>query len=120
MFLSMLYWLQTYILQKYMRSRKQILKKLEQCYVNIQNKRKNKSKQLQVDNEFQQVKIKGLNGRDNVMMYTTSLSGRKNLCYKKKIRELKSRKFKLKALSHKIKAKLPAVIIKDLPRIRAI
>lgn len=103
-----------------MCSQKQILKKLQQCYVNIQNKRKNKSKQLQVDNEFQQVKIKDLNDRDNVMMYTTSLIGRKNLCYKKKIRELKSRKSKLKALSHKIKAKLPAAFIRDLLRIRAI
>ena len=52
-----------------MRSRTQILKKLEQFYVDVQNK----NTKLQVDNEFQKVKIKDLNDRYNVTMFTTSL-----------------------------------------------
>ena len=44
-----------------MHSRKRILQRLEQFYKEIQNKRKNRNMRLQVDNEFQQVKIKDLN-----------------------------------------------------------
>ena len=42
-----------------MRSRKQILQKMKQFYEDIKNKRnRKKTMHLQVDNEFQQVKIK--------------------------------------------------------------
>ena len=41
-----------------MHSRKQIIKRLEKFYKEVQNKRKNRNMQLQVDNEFQQVKSK--------------------------------------------------------------
>ena len=40
-----------------MRSRKKILQKMKLFYDEIKNKRKNKTMRLQVDNEFQQVKI---------------------------------------------------------------
>ena len=82
-----------------MRSRKQILKKLEQFYIDVQNERKNKNTRLQVDNEFQQVKIKDLNDKFNVTIFTTSLRGGKAFAAEQKIRELKSRTSKLKAIS---------------------
>ena len=47
------------------RSRKQIEKKLGQFYIDVENKRKNKNMRLQVDNEFQQVKIQDLNDKFN-------------------------------------------------------
>ena len=90
-----------------MRSRTQILKKLEQFYVDVQNK----NTKLQVDNEFQKVKIKDLNDRYNVTMSTTSLREGKAFAAEQKISELKSRISSLKAISGKAKAKLPAVTI---------
>ena len=71
-----------------MRSLKQILEKLEQFDVDVQNKRKNKNTRLQVDNEFQQVKTKDLNDRYNNMMFTTSIRGGKAFAAEQKIREL--------------------------------
>ena len=94
-----------------MRSRKQILQKLEQFYLDIQSKGKKQNTRLQVDNEFQQVKIKDLNGKCNVTMFTTSLRGVKAFASEQKIRELKSRISKVKAISDKNKAKIPAVTI---------
>ena len=60
-----------------MHSRKQIVKKLEQFHFDVQNKRKNKNMRLQVDNEFQQVKVQYLNDKFNVTMFTTSVRGGK-------------------------------------------
>ena len=90
-----------------MRSQTQILKKLEQFYVDVQNK----NTKLQVDNEFQKVKIKDLNDRYNVTMFTTSLREGKAFAAEQKISELKSRISSLKAISGKTKAKIPAVTI---------
>ena len=94
-----------------MRSRKQILKKLEQFYIDVQNKRKNIQTRLQVDNEFQQVKIKDLNDKFNVTMFTTRLRGGNAFAAEPKIRELMRRISKLRAISDKKKAKIPAVTI---------
>ena len=44
---------------------------------------------LQVDNEFQQVKIKDLNHLNNVKTFTTSVRGGKAFVAEQKIRELK-------------------------------
>ena len=93
------------------RSRKQILQNLEQFYVDVQNKRKNQNTWLQVDNEFQQVKMKDLNDKYNVTMFTTSLRGEKAFAAEQKIRELKGGISKVKAISDKNKAKIPAVTI---------
>ena len=60
-----------------MRSRKQILQQLKIFYKEINNKRKNKNMRLQVDNEFQQVKIKDLDDKFNVTIFTTSIRGGK-------------------------------------------
>ena len=46
---------------------------------------------LQVDNEFQKAKIKDLNDKSNVEMFTTSVRGGKAFAAEQKIRELKSR-----------------------------
>ena len=43
---------------------------------------------LQVDQEFQQLKIKDLNKQNNVKMFSTSLRGGKAFAAEQKIREL--------------------------------
>ena len=65
------------------------------------NKRKNRNARLQVDNEFQKVKINDLTKRFNVTMLTTSLRGGKTFAAEQKIRELKSRIAKLNAILNK-------------------
>ena len=57
---------------------------------------------LQADNEFQQVKIKDLNDKYNVEMFSTRVRGGKALAAEQKIRELKSRVAKLSALKTKV------------------
>ena len=56
-----------------MKFRKQILQKMKSFYDEVRNKRKRKRMRLQVDNEFQQVKIKDLNDQNNVEMFTSSI-----------------------------------------------
>ena len=53
---------------------------------------------LQVDNEFQQAKIKDLNDKYGVEMFTTTVRGEKAFAAEQNIRELKSRITKLSAL----------------------
>ena len=50
---------------------------------------------LQVDNEFQQIKIKDLNDENNADMFTSSIRGGKAFAAEQKIRELKTRISKL-------------------------
>ena len=63
-------------------------------YDEIRNKRKGKHR-LQVDNEFQQVRIKDLNDLNNVDMFTASVRGGKAFAAEQKIREFKMRIAKL-------------------------
>ena len=65
---------------------------------------------LQVDNEFQQVKIKDLNGENNVEMFTSSVRGGKAFAAAQKIRELKTRIAKINAQKLKIS---PSKIIQN-------
>ena len=58
-----------------MKSHKQILQKMKAFHDEVKNKRKGKRMRLQIDNEFQQVKIKDLNDLNNVDMFLTSLCG---------------------------------------------
>ena len=88
-----------------MKSRKQIRQKLEQFYRDVKSKRKGKKMRLQVDHEFQQVKIKDLNELNNVTMFSTSLRGGKAFAAEQKIRELKTRIAKLKSQKLKIPPK---------------
>ena len=55
-----------------MRSSRQIRQKLEQFYEEVKEKRKGKKMKMQVDQEFQQLKIKDLNRENNVEMFSTS------------------------------------------------
>ena len=91
-----------------MRSRKQILQKMKLIYDEVTNKRKNKIMRLQVDNEFQQLKIKDLNDQNNVEMFTTSVRGGKAVAAEQNIRELKTRISKLNLQKLKLS---PAKII---------
>ena len=94
-----------------MKSRKQIRQKLEQFYRDVRGKRKGKTIKLQVDQEFQQVKIQDLNDLNNVKMFSTSLRGRKVFAAEQKIRELKTRIAKLHSQKLKIS---PQIIIEML------
>ena len=67
-----------------MKSRKQILQKMKLFYDEVKSKRKNKRMRLQVDNEFQQVKIKDLNDENNVKMLTSSVRGGKGFAPEQK------------------------------------
>ena len=84
-----------------MKSRKQIRQRLEQFYEDIKKKRKGKKMRLQVDQEFQQIRINDLNKQNNEQMFSTSIRGRKAFAAEQKIRELKTRIAKL--MSQKLK-----------------
>ena len=64
-------------------------------YDEVKEKRKNKPMWLQVNNEFQQVKIQDLNDQKNVEMFTTSIRGGKAFVAEQKVIELKTRVAKL-------------------------
>ena len=101
-----------------MKSRKQIRQKLEQFYRDVKSKRKGKKMILQVDQEFQQVKIKDLNELNNVTMFSTSLRGGKAFAAEQKIRELKTRIAKLKSQKLKISHKKIIEILRANMNIR--
>ena len=76
---------------------------MKSIYDKITNKIKNKKTiRLQVDNEFQQVKIKDLTDKNNAEMFTTSIRGGKAFAAEQKIRERKTRISKLSAQKLKI------------------
>ena len=60
-------------------------------YDEVKEKRKGKRMRLQIDTEFQQVKIKSLNDENNIEMFTSSLRGGKAFAAEHKIRELTTR-----------------------------
>ena len=84
-----------------MKSRKQIRQKLEQFYRDVRSKIKNRKMRLQVDQEFEQIKIKDLNDLNKVEMFSTFLRGGKAFAPEQKIGELKIRIAKL--FSQKLK-----------------
>ena len=88
-----------------MKSRKQIRQKLEQFYEEVANKKKGKKMKLQVEQEFQQVRIKDLNELNNVEMFSTSLTGGKAFAAEQKIRERKTIISKLNSQKLKITPK---------------
>ena len=88
-----------------MKSRKEIRQKLKQFYQDVKEKGKGKKMRLQVDQEFQQLKINELNKQNNVQMFTTSLRGGKAFAAEQKIRELKTRIAKLKGQKLKLTPK---------------
>ena len=78
-----------------MRSRKLILPKMKLFYNEVQEKIKNKPMRLQVDKEFQQLKIQDLYNENNVEMFTNSIRRGKAFAAEQKIRELKTTVAKL-------------------------
>ena len=88
-----------------MKSRKQIRQRLGGFYEEVQSKRKSKKMKLQVDQEFQQIRIKDLNELNNVEMFSTSLRGGKAFVAEQKIKELKTRISKLNGQKLKISPK---------------
>lgn len=91
-----------------MKSKEQILQKKKLFYDEVRSKRKSKRMRLQVNNEFQQVKIKDLNDANNIDMFNSSIRGGKAFDAEQKIRELKTRIAKINAQKLKIS---PAKII---------
>ena len=71
-------------------------------YDEVKSKRKVKRMRLQVDNEFQKVKIKDLNDENNVEMFTSLVRGGKLFAAQQKIRELETKTAKLNAQKLKI------------------
>ena len=69
-----------------------------------------KRMRLQVDNEFQQVRLKDLDDQNNVEMFTTSVRDGKAFAAEQKIRELKTRIAKINTQKLKIS---PAKIIQN-------
>ena len=71
-------------------------------YNEVKGKRKGKRMRLQVDNEFQQVRIKDMNDEKNVKMFTSSVRGGKAFAAGQKIREFQTTIAKLNAQKLKI------------------
>ena len=66
---------------------------------------------LQVNNEFQQIKIYDLDDQNNVEMFSTSIRGRKVFAAEQKIRVLKTRVAKL--IIQKLKISTTKIILKS-------
>ena len=81
------------------------MQKLRTFYNDVINKRKVKRMRLQVDNEFQQVKIKDLNDLNNVETFTTAVRGGKVFAAEQIIRKLKTRIEKINAQKLEISPK---------------
>ena len=73
--------------------------------------KKKKPMRLQVDNEFQQMKIHDLNDQNNVKIFSTSIRGGKAFEGEQKIRELKTSVAKLNI--QKLKISLTKIILKS-------
>ena len=97
-----------------MKKRSLLKKKLEALYEEVSQKRKEKMR-LQTDLEFQQNKIKNLNKRYNVEMFSTRVRGGIAFAAEQKIREFKKLLLKVKALYKKNKTKIkPNELIKKV------
>ena len=86
-----------------MKSRKSIANKMEISYKEVEEKRKGKKTRLQTDQELKQKKIFELNKKYNVGMFSTGVRGGKTFAADQKLKELKKRIFRLKALEKKSK-----------------
>ena len=86
-----------------MKSRKSVVNKIEIFYKEVEQKRKDKKTRLQTDQEFKRKKIFKLNIKYNIDMFSTAVRGGKAFAAEQKLRELKKRIFRLKALEKKFK-----------------
>ena len=109
-----------------LRSKNNLFKKVEEFYKEIDIKRvKNEKMRLQVDLEFQQNKIKELNKKYNVEMFTTKNRGGKAYAAEQKIREFKKILFKIKKTYNRLKkilnsAKLIKKTVQDMNNTKSI
>ena len=88
-----------------MKSRKSILNEMEIFYKEVEHKRKDQKTRLQTDQEFKQKKIFALNKNFNVDMFLTAVRGGKAFVAEQKLRELKKRVFRLKAMGKRLSKK---------------
>ena len=91
-----------------MRTKNNLFKKMEEFYMEIDEKQptKNEKMRLQVDLEFQQNKIKQLNEKYNVDMFSTTTRGGKAFAAEQKIREFKKTLFRIKKTYKRLNKKL--------------
>ena len=91
-----------------MRTKNTLAKKIEEFYKEIDSKRDkdDEKMRLQVDLEFQQNKIKELNKKYNVQMFTTKNRGGKAYFAEQKIREFKKILFRIKKSHKRLKKRL--------------
>ena len=80
-----------------LRTKNNLFKKMEEFYKEIDPKRdRDKTVRLQVDLEFEQTKIKQLNEKYNIDMFSTKTRGGKAFAAEQKIREFKKILFRIK------------------------
>ena len=98
-----------------LRTKNNLFKKMEEFYKEINDKRvKNEKMRLQVDLEFQQNKIKELNRKYNVDMFSTTTRGGKAFAAEQKIREFKKILFRIKKTYKRLNKRLnSAKLIKN-------
>ena len=90
-----------------LKTKNNLFKKMEEFYKEIDGKRKrNEKMRLQVDLEFQQNKIKELNKKYNVDMFSTKTRGGKAFAAEQKIREFKKILFRIKKTYKRMKKRL--------------
>ena len=98
-----------------MKKRNNLKRKMEIFYQEVDQKRKEKMLRLQTDLEFQQNKIKKLNKKYNVEMFSTRLRGGKAFAAEQNIREFKKLLLKVKTFYQKSKTKFkPYEIIRKV------
>ena len=85
-----------------MKSRQSIAANMEAFYKKTQDKQKGLKSRLQTDLEFKQKEIFELNKKYNFEMFSTAILGEKAFAAEQKLRELKKRIFRFKALERKI------------------
>ena len=90
-----------------LKTKNNLFKKIEEFYKEIDGRRKrNEKMRLQVDLEFQQNKIKELNKKYNVDMFSTKTRGGKAFAAEQKIREFKKILFRIKKTYKRMKKRL--------------
>ena len=89
-----------------MRTKYTLAKKIEEFYKEIDSKRNDEKMRLQVDLEFQQNKIKELNKKYNIQMFTSKNRGGKAYVAEQKIREFKKILFRIKKSHKRLKKRL--------------
>ena len=106
--------LSTKIYTYLVRSQKRLAKKLQKFDTEVSKKTNNNQKMsLLVDQEFQQNKIKQLNKKYLVEMFSTKVCGGKYFGAEQKICELKKRISKFNLTNNKLKQITPKMLIKS-------